>query len=97
MAFQQKYDFSLLVNEKEHFVVDELERQLKIRTEVCRCSECILDMTALALNHVKPTYRVTLLGGVYARAEDDDTKREIEDAVTTAIEKVYDNPAHARS
>ena len=97
MGFQQKYDFSLLVNEKERLVVDELEKQLKIRTEVCRCPECILDMVALALNHTKPAYRVTLLGGIYTRAEDDLIHHEIEDAVGTAVEKIYANPAHARS
>jgi len=96
MAFQERYDFSLLVNEKERYVVDELERQLKARPEVCRCQECILDMVALALNHVKPVYRVTLLGAIYARADDDATHQELVDAVETAVEKIYANPSHAK-
>lgn len=97
VAFQDKYDFSLLVNEKERYVVEELEKQLKVRTEVCRCQECVLDMVALALNHVKPIYRVTLLGAIYARAEDDDAVQEIEKAAEAAIEKIYANPSHARN
>jgi len=96
MGFQEKYDFSLLVNEKERYVVNELEAQLKIRTEVCRCQECILDMVALSLNHTKPVYRVTLLGSIYAQAEDDDARQEIVQAVQGAIEKIYANPSHAR-
>lgn len=95
MGFQDRYDFSLLVNEKEHFVVEELEKQLKVRNEVCRCQECILDMVALALNHTKPVYRVTLLGAIYSRAEED-VEHEIETAVQTAIDKIYANPSHAR-
>lgn len=96
MAFQDKYDFSLLVNEKERFVVTELEAQLKVRTEVCRCQECVLDMVALALNHTKPVYRVTLLGSIYATAEDENLQQEIADAVRLAVEKIYVNPSHAR-
>lgn len=96
MAFRDRYDFSLLVNEKERYVVEELERQLKARPEVCRCQECVLDMVAYALNHSMPVYRVTLLGAVYARAEDDDTRLELEHAVETAVERVYTNPSHAR-
>jgi competence protein ComFB len=96
MAFQDKYDFSLLVNEKERYVVAELENQLRVRKEVCRCQECVLDMVALALNHTKPVYRVTLLGAIYARAEDDDVHQEIVTAVQNAIEKIYENPSHAR-
>jgi len=95
MGFQDRYDFSLLVNEKEHFVVEELEKQLKVRTEVCRCQECILDMVALALNHTKPVYRVTLLGAIYSRA-DEDAAQEIEAAVGAAIDKIFANPSHAR-
>jgi len=96
MGFQEKYDFSLLVNEKEKFVVKELENQLKIRTEVCRCQECVLDMVALALNHTKSVYRVTLLGSIYAQADDEVIHQEIVDAVRGAIEKIYANPSHAR-
>jgi len=96
MGFHEKYDFSLLVNEKERFVVDELEAQLKVRTEVCRCEECVLDMVALALNHTKPVYRVTLLGAIYASADDGMIHQEIVDAVQNAIEKIYENPSHAQ-
>jgi len=96
MGFQEKYDLSLLVNEKERYVLNELETQLRVRTEVCRCQECVLDMVALALNHTKPVYRVTLLGSIYARAEDDEVHQEIVAAVQSAVEKIYANPSHAK-
>lgn len=97
MSFHDKYDFSLLVNEKERWIIDELEIQLKAQPAVCRCQECILDMTALALNHIKPTYRVTLLGSIYAKAEDETTQQEITDAVRQAVDKVHENPSHANN
>jgi competence protein ComFB len=96
MGFQDRYDFSLLVNEKERYVADELEAQLKARPEVCRCQECVLDMVALALNHTHPVYRVTLMGSIYAQAEDEAVRQEIEKAVTDAIDKIHENPSHAR-
>lgn len=96
MGFQEKYDLSLLVNEKERYILNELELQLKARPEVCRCQDCVLDMMALALNHTKPVYRVTLLGSIYARAEDDDVHQEIVLAVQGAIDKISANPSHAR-
>lgn len=96
MGFQEKYDLSLLVNEKERYVLNELEVQLKVRPAVCRCQDCVLDMAALALNHTKPIYRVTLLGSIYARAEDDEVHQEIVQAVQMAIDKIAANPSHAR-
>ena len=95
MTFHQKYDFSLLVNESERMTIDEVERQLIARPEVCRCQECVLDMVTMALNKIKPLYRVTLLGAIYAPA--DIPAGEIEDAVGQAIQKVWENPSHARS
>jgi competence protein ComFB len=97
MSFRQKYDFSLLVNESERLTIDELERQLAARPEVCRCEECVLDMVAFTLNKVDPVYRVTLLGSIYAQAEDQPVMTEIQETVASAIQRVFENPAHARS
>jgi len=94
MAFSDQYDFSLLVNERERYVSDELEHQLESRPDVCRCQECVLDMFALALNHTKPAYRVTLLGAIYAQANDEETTKEIENAVLNAVNKIHENPSH---
>ncbi len=93
MTFREQYDFSSLVNEKENWIIGELDKQLNQHPEICTCSECVLDMTALALNHTKPNYRVTLLGAIYAMAEDESTKIEIQKAVETAIFQVHKNPA----
>ena len=97
MSFHNKYDFSLLVNEKERWVIDELEKQLVQRPEVCRCQECVLDMVTLALNNTNPSYRVTLLGSIYAKADDDENHQSIEHSVAIAIGKIYENPSHART
>lgn len=96
MAFENDYDFERLKNEAERLVIGELERQLASAGSVCRCEECVLDMATLALNGVKPLYRSSLLGSLYAsHAMDEETyARTVRDAVAVAIGKVSGNPSH---
>ena len=95
MALQDEYDLENLVNEAERLVFEELERQIDQMVSACRCHDCILDMAAFALNKVKPYYRVSLLGGLYARAVDHtDYPKTISKAVSEAISKVQSNPSH---
>lgn len=97
MAFTNEYDFDLLKNEAEILVIREMEQQLKSEGEdMCRCNECVVDVAAIALNMVKPLYRFSLLGTLYAsqamteQAYADSVKK----AVAAAIKKVKKNPAH---
>ena len=98
MGIRDDYDFSILVNEAERMVADELERQLADLADpsICVCQECVLDMAAFALNTLKPVYRVSLLGTLYAHAldENSDYAHEVKGAVATAIGKVSANPSH---
>ena len=97
MALLYEYNFDNLKNEAETFVITELERQLETTPEsVCRCNDCVLDIAAVALNTVKPLYRVSLLGTLYAAAAIDEKKyaASVRDAVSKAIEKVRNNPSH---
>ena len=97
MELRKIYDFSILVNESERLVVDELERQLddaELRS-ICTCEDCVLDMAALALNTIKPLYRVSLLGTLYAHAADGtEYAALVRRAVESAVEKVGKNPSH---
>jgi competence protein ComFB len=95
MALRDEYDFESLVNEAESRVLQELESQIAKDPEVCRCQDCVLDMAACALNGVKPSYHVSLIGSVYAKSsgETDDAK-EIRRAVREAIQKIKANPSH---
>ncbi len=97
MELRQMYDFSILVNEAERMVVDELERLLDDAGSrgICTCEDCVLDMAALALNTIKPLYRVSLLGTLYAQAADGTEYADrVRKAVETAVEKVRKNPSH---
>jgi competence protein ComFB len=97
MAFIDEYNFELLKNEAENMVIKEVEHQLESgNQDICRCNECVVDMAAIALNTVKPLYRFSLLGTLYAsqavteKAYADSVRR----AVIQAIKKVKANPGH---
>jgi len=97
MAFKDDYDFDLLRNEAEILVINEMELQLKSETtDMCRCNECIVDIAAIALNAVKPLYRFSLLGTLYASQamSEQSYSDSVKKAVTFAIKKVKKNPAH---
>ncbi len=102
MAFEHEYDFSFLENEAEHLVIAELGRHLEELKQggkaegLCTCEDCVLDMAALALNSVKPLYRVSLLGTLYAAgmAEDKAYAKELRTAVTEAVARIRANPSH---
>jgi len=98
MGFANDYDFDLLVNEAERLVLTELELQLDARKDqnLCVCADCVLDMAPFALNSVKPLYRVSLLGSLYAaHAMDEESyAHTVREAVTKAIDRVSANPSH---
>lgn len=99
MAFKDKYDLENLVNESERLVFDELENQLSESwaADICRCQDCILDMAALALNSMKPLYRVSLMGRIYASVlQESEEKDRARTAVNQAIKKISLNPSHGK-
>ena len=96
MSFLNEYNFDLLKNEAEVHVIREVESQLENRTDMCLCNECVVDIAAIALNSVKPLYRFSLLGTLYASQAitEKSYADSVKNAVADAIEKVKTNPAH---
>jgi len=97
MALENNNQLDLLKNEAEVLVIREVEHQLsRIKTGMCRCNECIADIAAIALNNVKPLYRYSLLGTLYASQAmtEQSYADSVKTAVSQAIRKVARNPAH---
>jgi len=97
MSIEENYNFEYLVNETERMVLAELEHQLeqKWAADICKCEECVLDMAALSLNNLKPMYRVSLMGTLYAHSlQDTDYGVKVKDKVEESIKKVAKNPSH---
>ena len=97
MAIKDEYDFHLLSNEAENLVLNELEAKLKLeKGKMCLCNECVVDIAAIALNNVKPLYRFSLLGTQWASQAmtEQAYANSVKSAVSQAIKKVKENPAH---
>ena len=97
MALIDVHDLEYLENESEKIVLAEIERQLNSLPDyICTCKECILDVMALALNSIKPLYRVTLMGKIYTGIAMDEIiyANHVRNAVHKAIEKVHKAPYH---
>ncbi|MDR3161847.1 MAG: late competence development ComFB family protein [Spirochaetaceae bacterium] len=98
MNLTERYNFELLANEAEKLVLNELGEQLEAFSEgdICLCNECVVDMAAMALNTVKPFYRFSLLGTLYASQamSEKNYADSLKAAVSNAIEKVRKNPSH---
>ncbi len=97
MGLKDSYNFENLVNETERIVLEQLEMQLQQEDakDICKCQDCILDMTALALNSLEPHYRVSLIGSVYAHSIDEgEYAKEVKNVVASAIRKIAENPSH---
>lgn len=96
MAFKDEYNFTDLQNETERIVLQYLEEAINADESVCRCEDCVLDMAAYALNHAPVSYRISLLGKLYAKARevDQDYTKKIKKAVNNAVTKIKANPAH---
>ncbi|MCL1836512.1 MAG: late competence development ComFB family protein [Treponema sp.] len=97
MARIDVHDLEFLENESEKIVLAEIERQLDTLPDyICTCRECILDVLALALNSIKPLYRVTLMGKIYTGIAMDEQNyaHSVHNVVFKAIEKVHKTPYH---
>ncbi len=97
MGIRDDYDLENLTNETERMVFDALEAELLGDTgnKICRCQDCVLDMAAYALNSVRPLYRVSLIGKLYADTIGETSyAEEVRKAVRAAIDKITANPSH---
>lgn len=61
----------------------------------CQCRECLLDITAVALNYLPPHYSVSIHRDMYVTPEAKAARKvEVEAAVLHACEKVKLRPHH---
>ncbi len=95
MGLREDHDFEALVNDAESMVIDALEASIARTPGICTCRDCVLDMAACALNSVRPSYRVSLLGSMSGRSHyGGEYDSQIRKAVADAIERVQKNRSH---
>ncbi len=99
MRLKDEIDSDMLINEMENLVIEELGVLLEDDqyADVCRCQDCILDIAAFALNHLRPSYRssLSMKGLLYKPTLHSEIyEKALSQAVRDAIEKVRENPLH---
>ena len=95
MGLREDHDFDALVNDAEALVIDALEAAIARTPGICTCRDCVLDMAACALNSVRPSYRVSLLGSISTQPHrGGEYERQVRQAVADAIERVQKNRSH---
>ena len=95
MSLADKYDLDKLLNRSAELVYNRIEEMLEERTDVCHCEECVLDLVAYTLNHVKPLYGTSLLGPLHPDAESQSKMEEkIDRAINGGLKRVARHPHH---
>jgi competence protein ComFB len=83
-------------NYMETVVKEALKQVLANIPGVCRCDRCQMDMMALALNRLTPSYTVTHTGAIFTKLRmwDPDNQVKILAEVTKAVMQVAERPHH---
>ncbi|KXG76787.1 late competence development ComFB family protein [Thermotalea metallivorans] len=86
----------MLKNFMEIVVDHVLPNMLKAFPHTCQCEQCLNDIRAIALNHLKPHYIVTEKGELFSRIQEMDIQFETDvmKAIIDAIAIVSKNPRH---
>lgn len=87
----------ILVNKMESAVGQEVDRMLIKNEDICSCSQCKLDVMALALNSLPPKYVVTRMGNAVTNVNlvSFQWKADVTMAVCQAAEMVRKHPRHS--
>lgn len=85
-----------LYNIMENEVVEEVKIMTAKDDNICKCEQCRYNISAIALNNLKPRYITTNKGELFARAEHASftEKTELKVEVARAIEIVKNKKMH---
>lgn len=86
----------MLKNYMEIVVDDTLKEMLKTKDLKCDCDRCILDIKAMTLNNLKPTYIVSEKGILYTKLNEFNSqfRTDVIRELMKAIGIVEENPNH---
>ena len=85
-----------VTNFMERVVENKMNEILDKFPELCKCSECLADIKALALNHLEPHYVATEKGELFTKLDSVKVQSEVDvtAAIIEAIEIVKKKPHH---
>lgn len=84
-----------LRNHMEGVVRNKLDEML-LKSDICKCEVCRMDISAYALNLLEPKYVVTEKGDLFSRLDEFTPQKEVdvEIALAEAIKIISKNPRH---
>jgi competence protein ComFB len=96
MRLDERYNIENMKNRAQEMVFEAIEKVIEKGGDMCACEECVLDLAAYTLNHVKPGYYTSLLAPLSPRPENEKKMRvEIELALASGMKKLKSHPHHA--
>ena len=97
MKLADCYDLDKLRNNNAELVFQRVGRLLDEHSDICQCEQCVLDLTAYVLNNIPPSYGTSLIDPFDSnQTRINRIKGEIEVALREAIQRVRQNPNHAK-
>jgi len=94
MGLEDKYDIEKLRNRTMELVLKKIEKLMEERDDFCKCENCILDLIAYTLNHVKPFYMTSLLGPLDGGEKEKRIELEIDLAINGGLKRIKEHPHH---
>ncbi|MEG1875078.1 MAG: late competence development ComFB family protein [Angelakisella sp.] len=82
-----------VINIMEQMIAEKLESAME-KFRCCNCSKCKQDITALALNRLKPRYIINEPIAIAEALDDKEANTQVTTALVQAILKVKSNPSH---
>jgi len=96
MKLNERYNLDTMKNRAEEMVFEAIEKEIQKGGDMCTCEECVLDLAAWTLNHVKPGYYTSLLAPLTPRPEAERSMRvEIELAIASGLKRLKSHPHHS--
>jgi competence protein ComFB len=97
MKLNERYDVEKMKNRTEEMVFEAIQKEIDKGGDTCSCEECVLDLAAYALNHVRPRYYTSLLAPLTPRPEAARKAQvEIELAIASGLKKLKSHRHHER-
>ena len=94
MKLEEQYDLERIRNRTMELVINKVEKLIEERDDFCKCQNCVLDLIAYTLNHVKPFYMTSLLGPIDGGEKEKRIELEIELAIKAGLKRIKEHPHH---
>jgi competence protein ComFB len=95
MALTELYDMEAIRNRTAEAVYKRVESLLEEDRNLCRCTNCVIDLVAFVLNRVTPRYTTSALGDLHPDpAQEHKLRIEVDLAIEAGLRRLREHPHH---